>query len=148
MEYNKLARSETFLSSWADLVNRLKSAKQRRSAVSDNPLADMFRWKASNSRKYELFDSVSAQPQEGLNCRIAQLKLEQLEYVTLCLKKLLLSVGIVSDVAEVLRMRGADLFVLPASTPTKVPNSILKSPISKQQSSKKMQCGGGALTRR
>jgi hypothetical protein len=54
LEYNKLERPETFLSSWADLVNRLESAKQMRGTVSGIPLADMFRWKASNSTKYEL----------------------------------------------------------------------------------------------
>jgi hypothetical protein len=42
LEYDKLEKSVTFLSSWADLVNRLESAKQRRSPVSDIPLADMY----------------------------------------------------------------------------------------------------------
>jgi hypothetical protein len=36
----------TFLSSWADLMKRLKSARQRRDdVVADIPLANMFRWK-------------------------------------------------------------------------------------------------------
>jgi hypothetical protein len=40
---NELA---TFLSSWADLMKRLKSARQRRDdVVADIPLANMFRWK-------------------------------------------------------------------------------------------------------
>ena len=39
------------------------------------------------------FSFSSVQPQEDPDCRIAQLELEQLEYVTLHLDELMLSVG-------------------------------------------------------
>ena len=69
---------------------------------------------------------MSVPPQEGLDGRIAQLELEKLEYVALHLEELLFGVGVVCDVAEVLRMRRADLLVLLASTgPESIPISSM-----------------------
>lgn len=76
-------------------------------------------------------------PQEGLDGRIAQLELEKLEYVALHLEQLLFGVGVVCDVAEVLRVWRADLLVLPASTrPKSVPN-----PSMPKNQKQRIQCG-------
>lgn len=69
---------------------------------------------------------MSLPPQEGLDCRIAQLELEKLEYVALHLEELLFGVGVVCDVAKVLRVRRADLLILPVSAgPKSIPNCAM-----------------------
>jgi hypothetical protein len=102
----------TLLSSWAALVNLLKQKRRTETALAASSDAMQVL-----TEKYELLsESVAVPPQEGLDGRIAQLKLEKLEYVALHLEKLGLGVRIVCDVAEILHIRRADLLVLTATT--------------------------------
>jgi hypothetical protein len=95
------------------------------------------------TEKYELLsESVAVPPQEGLDGRIAQLKLEKLEYVALHLEKLGLGVRIVCDVAEILHIRRADLLVLTATTRSQTQRNFNPQFFNLQSAEQQTQCEG------
>lgn len=119
----------TFLSSWQDLVNRLKFKWNKGEMHKMSHSATNSDWEQAFAEDYDHLGGSVCPPEECLDGRIAHLELEKLEYVALHLDNLLPSVRIISDVAEILHMRRANLLVLPATTTTTIqqPNSIPQS---------------------